>query len=437
MRNILILTLIILISSCTKSGVVPIIPEPEVAVVPNSPTDLKGIIFSPTQIDLTWKDASNNEDGFKIERKSTTEAYSIIATLSQNVVSYSDKGFPAGPLYTYRVYAYNTKGNSNYSNEISQLTTGLATITTSPISDTTAITAISGGNITNDGGGQIYERGIVWSTLPNPTVSLNTKTTDGTGPGLFNSIIKGLEKNTKYYVRSYATNVAGTAYGNELFFVTNNIDILNGQIAYYPFNGNANDSSAYANNGTVKGAILTTDRFGNPNKAYDLNGSSYIVVQDATQLNFGTSSFSISCWALCTGLNRWQHILTKGDVPYPSKEFYLRYENELLDFSFGTADIKANTYCISQITNKQNWHNIFVNYNTVTLTTSLYFDGKLIKEANINVNSANTSGPMYFGAENPVITLPSGPQYFTGKIDDIRIYNRVLNPGEIDYLSKN
>lgn len=213
--------------------------------------------------------------------------------------------------------------------------------------------------------------------------------------------------------------------------------ITNGLIAWYPFTGNAQDSSGYGNNGVVTGASLTTDRNGIQNSAYSFNGSSYITVPNATQLNFGSNSFSISCWALCTGTNQWQHIITKGDSPYPTKEFYLRYDYNYLDFTstLGPTDAGIYTRCKLQVANKQNWHNIIVNYNTSTATSYLYFDGVLIQQANIISNLTNTSGPMYFGVENPIVQLPSGPQYFTGKIDEIRIYNRVLNQSEISYLA--
>ena len=80
-------------------------------------------------------------------------------------------------------------------------------------------TANSGGNIT-DGGASVTARGVVWNTSQNPTIALSTKTIDGTGTGNFSSAISGLTPNTTYYLRAYATNSAGTAYGNEITFTT-------------------------------------------------------------------------------------------------------------------------------------------------------------------------------------------------------------------------
>ncbi len=92
-------------------------------------------------------------------------------------------------------------------------------LTTTAISAITGTTAMSGGTISNDGGEAVTARGVCWSTTPNPTVS-NSKTTDGTGIGTFSSAITGLNTNTTYYIRAYATNSAGTSYGNQLSLAT-------------------------------------------------------------------------------------------------------------------------------------------------------------------------------------------------------------------------
>ena len=84
----------------------------------------------------------------------------------------------------------------------------------------TTTSAVSGGNVTSQGGGSVTARGVVWSTLTAPTVALATKTVDGSGTGSFTSNITSLSSGVKYYVRSYATNSSGTAYGAEINFTT-------------------------------------------------------------------------------------------------------------------------------------------------------------------------------------------------------------------------
>ena len=95
----------------------------------------------------------------------------------------------------------------------------LPTIATTSIASVTFTTAVSGGNITNDGGANISARGVCWSTAQNPTIA-NNKTVDGIGTGVFNSNLIGLTEDSTYYVKAYATNSLGTIYGNEVTFST-------------------------------------------------------------------------------------------------------------------------------------------------------------------------------------------------------------------------
>jgi uncharacterized protein (TIGR02145 family) len=97
----------------------------------------------------------------------------------------------------------------------------LATITTSPISNTSFTSATSGGSISATGGSSVTQRGVCWSTAQNPNTA-NSSTNDGNGTGSFTSNLTGLTANTTYYVRAYAINSAGTAYGNQQSFTTTN-----------------------------------------------------------------------------------------------------------------------------------------------------------------------------------------------------------------------
>ncbi len=93
------------------------------------------------------------------------------------------------------------------------------TVVTLSINNITKNSAISGGNITKDGGYHILQKGVCWNITQDPTV-LNSKTTNGTGVGTYSSNLSGLSPNTTYYVRAYATNAEGTAYGGQLSFRT-------------------------------------------------------------------------------------------------------------------------------------------------------------------------------------------------------------------------
>lgn len=96
----------------------------------------------------------------------------------------------------------------------------LPTITTSVISSLTTTSAVSGGNVLSDGGSPVTERGVCWSTTSNPVITGN-RTLNGSGIGIFSSNLINLTPNTNYYLRAYAKNNEGVAYGNEIIFQTN------------------------------------------------------------------------------------------------------------------------------------------------------------------------------------------------------------------------
>jgi uncharacterized protein (TIGR02145 family) len=164
MKKILSLFVVIIAYSCSTStdenG------NSNTTVVPLPPTGLTGSVFSPTQINLTWTDNSTNETGFKIERRTGSANYTVVGTVNQDVLNFSDSGLTPSTTYTYRVYAFNAVGNSlTYTNEV--------TLTT------TALLAIPGPNVT-DIDGNIYQSvtncNQTW-TKTNLNVS---KYTDGT-----------------------------------------------------------------------------------------------------------------------------------------------------------------------------------------------------------------------------------------------------------------
>jgi uncharacterized protein (TIGR02145 family) len=123
-------------------------------------------------------------------------------------------------IYYVRAYAVNTTGVS-YGNQIT-FTTPVPTtpsLTTTTLSSITSVSVATGGSVVNNGGAPITARGVVWDTLTNPLVTKN-RSINGSLNNIFLDTIRGLAGSRVYYVRSYATNSAGTAYGNELTFTT-------------------------------------------------------------------------------------------------------------------------------------------------------------------------------------------------------------------------
>jgi uncharacterized protein (TIGR02145 family) len=149
----------------------------------------------------------------------TTANNKIINGSGTGTFSGSMTGLAASSVYYVRAYATNSAGTS-YGNEVSFTTTnGSITLTTTTITAITVNSATSGGNITNNGGSGVSSRGVCWNTSPYPTTA-NSKTTNGSGNGVFVSELTSLAPNTLYYVRAYATNSLGTSYGSQLNFTT-------------------------------------------------------------------------------------------------------------------------------------------------------------------------------------------------------------------------
>jgi hypothetical protein len=140
-------------------------------------------------------------------------------------VNLSSSTFSGNPGVTYSL-KWTITGICNASFDLVTIVMpGLPVLTTNTVSSITEGSAVCGGVITSSGGTTISERGVCWSTAPMPTVSLSTKTIDGSGTGSFTSQITNLNSNTTYYVRSYAINAWGTSYGNQNTFVTNSLTV--------------------------------------------------------------------------------------------------------------------------------------------------------------------------------------------------------------------
>jgi hypothetical protein len=141
---------------------------------------------------------------------------SMVTGTGNTVVNAGVSGLTSNSTYHFIVKAINCGGTISGSD---MTFISLPSVTTSLVSNITTSSAMGGGLIVPGGGEAILSRGICWSPLPGPTTA-NSKTIDGAGTGSFTSNITGLGSWTTYYVRAYATNSAGTSYGNEISFVT-------------------------------------------------------------------------------------------------------------------------------------------------------------------------------------------------------------------------
>ena len=171
-------------------------------------------------------------EGAGFSEKGVCYATATGPTVSNSKVAYSGTsssaaytvtltGLNYATKYYARAYATIIGSGTIYGDEYTFTTLPVVPTVTATASATaiTSFTATSGGNVTNNGGASITARGICYSTKTAPKIT-DSKTTDGTTTGVFTSSMKGLSANTTYYVRAYATNSAGTAYGPEISFKT-------------------------------------------------------------------------------------------------------------------------------------------------------------------------------------------------------------------------
>ena len=172
-------------------------------------------------------DVSSTTKGF-LPPRMTYDQRNLIASPAAGFILWCSNCGVAGDLQFYNGSSWNYLA-------VTPALTPFPVLTTSSLSNISSTSAVSGGNITSRGNTPVTARGVCWSTSPNPTVALSTKTSDGTGGGVFASNITGLTVSTTYYVRAYATNSFGTSYGNELSFTALyriGESALGGKIAY-------------------------------------------------------------------------------------------------------------------------------------------------------------------------------------------------------------
>lgn len=204
----------------------------------------------------------------------------------------------------------------------------------------------------------------------------------------------------------------------------------NGLMAWYKFNGNAGDSSGNGNHGTVNGATLTSDRFGNVNKAYYFNGSNnYILVPSSSSIQ-PLNALSVSIWFYPeSNSNQWQPLVCKHistSFPYDS---YLLGTGTPFPVSNKWYGVISNGSTISQNAISKNstydaWVFLVFTYDGSFIKT--YINGKLDTTNTFSSTIGyNPSVGLYIGHNG------TGGQFFKGAIDDITIHNRALSACEI------
>ncbi|MDA7676359.1 hypothetical protein N8584_00040 [bacterium] len=208
------------------------------------------------------------------------------------------------------------------------------------------------------------------------------------------------------------------------------VNLERGLVAYYPFNGNANDESGNGNDGAVNGATLTEDRFGETDKAYDFNGSNnYIDLGDRDVFDFGTSDFSFSFWIKPKATQSDVYILGKYEEGVkPAYAIGTGQNGGAYSFiGDGSDGLDIDSRGANPFVGDQ-WYHLTVVYDR---DSAMYFF--IDKVLNTSSEISSEQGAIANSVNLFIGKINSG-RHFGGIIDDIRIYNRALSEDEVSAL---
>jgi len=212
-------------------------------------------------------------------------------------------------------------------------------------------------------------------------------------------------------------------------------DLNDGLVAYYPFNENANDESLNGLDGIVNGATLTEDRFGNPDSAYYFDGNDSIKIPNFTL--DPDEDFTFSLWVVPNGFTKTANLFNKESVyelAIFAKDCSLRQcdNDEVIrrqEFAFAVRK-DWDWYSMNYAANNNETYLVTMVYDSTNHRVLSYINGM-----QTSLDDLNQSGS---SVQNNFLCLGSrgncNSAYFTGVLDDIRIYNRALSEDEVQTL---
>lgn len=220
------------------------------------------------------------------------------------------------------------------------------------------------------------------------------------------------------------------------------VNLEEGLIAYYPFNGNADDASGNGHHGIINGPILVKDKDGNSNSAYQFDGNDdFIQVADHVDLRLGGGGYTISLWA------KIKDYSNPTSLAFVSKRNGLNNDGYQIHINgLDNGSIIGNPWMISsggpaigsQIPlDLDTWHHILVTGDAATNTTRLYINCTLDTEKEFIPLNVTTSSDLFLGLDELTLNAnwPCCDGYhLNGTLDEIRFYDRVLNTDEITFL---
>jgi hypothetical protein len=224
------------------------------------------------------------------------------------------------------------------------------------------------------------------------------------------------------------------------------VNLNQGLMAYYPFNGSTNDVSGNNNNPSFNNATLTSDRFGNPSSAYHFNGTNnYMQIPNAPTLNF-TNKMTIVTWVRVTGFYQGtchgNRIVMKGEDGSPSGNYVLTFDDnaftngqhcfnpvpDIAHQNFHTVNTIQPPGGYTPYIQTNQWYSLI--YTNDGITGKLYVNCELKASGPSGSLIFTNTADLFFGKMNH----PQYPYWFNGDLDEVRIYNRAVNTDEINVL---
>ena len=211
-----------------------------------------------------------------------------------------------------------------------------------------------------------------------------------------------------------------------------------GLVAYYPFNGNADDASENYIDGKVQNAVLTADRFGNPNSAYHFDGDGdYVEVGTTSDFNFvhDGSDFTISVWVKHNSDDTWQSGILGNTIGGDRKGFFLGLRGTGVYFVVGrTSPYPVVGYTWEDVMPEGfNWAHLAITYNNNSNQYNLFINGKNVNEPIEPINS-HLDGNAYYTLKIGTYKITYSYGWATADIDDLRFYSITLTEEEIETL---
>jgi len=235
-------------------------------------------------------------------------------------------------------------------------------------------------------------------------------------------------------------NLSPTPIQNVSSASTENTNLIDGLIAYYPFNGNANDESGNSNHGRVIGATLVKDRFGNPNSAYSFDGvDDCILANDNPTLDI-QNSISLVVWIKTNNSHQNLGVIIAKHHTHRDRSYTLFDATDTSSYydrgvHYQLIDTVDNAYLSGPYVLDDNWRLVVGTYDESLGIKKLYVDGETMTISNIGpINLMQTPVPLSIGCYLSNSSGSSRRGYFHGLIDDVRIYNRTLSDTEIQIL---